>query len=194
MILYGIIIAVGMALIVLFNALFGAPALGFSVLYAVIATVVNTVAVILVDGLFAFLLRRLPEKWFSHKRKFFTVSRREKNFYEKLGIKKWKEKVPELGGFTNLHKNKIEHPYDNVYLTRYLREACYGVIIHIVTIFTGFFIIFICPLKYWFCFGFPVAAVNAVLNVLPAFVLRYNTYKLNILYTRNERRAEQTAP
>lgn len=188
MILYGVVILTCMSVIALLNALFAAPVMGFSTLYAVLATVINTVAVILLDGLFAFLLRRLPEKWFSHKRKFFTVSRREKNFCEKLGIKKWKDKIPELGGFTGLHKNKIDAPHDNAYLTRYLREACYGFVIHVVTCFTGFLIIFICPLRYWFCFGLPVALVNAVLNVLPALVLRYNTFKLNILYTRNERR------
>ena len=64
--------------------------------------------------------------------------------------------------------------------------------IHLVTVFTGYLIIFICPLRYWLCFGFPIATVNAVLNVLPIFVLRYNTYKLNVLYLRNERRNMRT--
>lgn len=189
MILYGGIILFCMAVIALINALFAAPVFGFSTLYAILATVIGTVAVIAVDGLFAFLIRRLPNKLFSHKRKAFSVSLKEKNFYEKLSIRKWKDKIPELGGFTDLHKSKIERPYDNEYLDRYLLEACYGYIIHIVTIFTGFAIIFIFPLKFWFCFGLPIAVVNAVLNILPAFVLRYNTYKLKILYKRNEQRA-----
>ena len=192
MILYGIIILVCMALIALFNALFAVPMFGFSVLYAALATVILTAAVIALDGLFAFLIRRLPEKFFSHKRTFFTVSQKEKLRYEKLGIRKWKDKIPELGGFTGLRKNKIDRPYDNAYLSRYLTEACYGVTIHLVTVFTGYLIIFICPLRYWLCFGFPIATVNAVLNVLPIFVLRYNTYKLNVLYLRNERRNMRT--
>lgn len=189
MILYGGIILCCMAVIALINALFAAPVFGFSVPYAILATIIGTVAVIAVDGLFAFLIRRLPRKLFLHKRKAFAVSLREKNFYEKLGIRKWKDKIPELGGFTNLHKSKIESPYDNGYLDRYLLEACYGYIIHIVTIFTGFAVIFLYPLAYWYCFGLPIAVVNAVLNILPAFVLRYNTYKLKILYKRNETRA-----
>ena len=78
MILYGIIILVCMALIALFNALFAVPMFGFSVLYAALATVILTAAVIALDGLFAFLIRRLPEKFFSHKRTFFTVSQKEK--------------------------------------------------------------------------------------------------------------------
>ncbi len=188
MLLYGAIIAVCMALIAAFNALFAAPAFGFSLAYSVLATVINTAAVIALDGLFAFIIRRLPNKWFSHEKKFFSVSLKEKNFYEKLKIKKWKDKIPELGGFTKFSKGKIEKPFDNEYLSRYLLEACYGFVIHIVTVFTGFAIIFICPLRYWFCFGLPVAFVNAVLNVLPAFTLRYNTYKLCVLYKRNEKR------
>ena len=192
MILYGAIILVCMALIAVFSALFGGPALGFGAGYAVICTVLSTAAVIALDGLFAFLLRRLPEKWFMYTRRFFTVSARGARFYEKLGIRKWKNKIPELGGFTGLRKNKIDRPYDNAYLSRYLTEACYGVMIHLVTVFTGYLIIFICPLRYWLCFGFPIATVNAVLNVLPIFVLRYNTYKLNVLYLRNERRNMRT--
>ena len=194
MILYGIVIFVCMAIIMKLNAIFAISVFGFPLRYTVLATIINTAAVIVLDGIFALLIRRLlPKKWFSHEKKFFNVSLKEKKFYEKIGIKSWKDKIPELGGFTNLKKSKIENPYDNEYLSRYLLEACYGVVIHIVTIFTGFLIIFICPLKYWLCFGFPVAFVNAVLNILPVFVLRYNTYKLKILYRRNEKRAAAIA-
>lgn len=190
MILYGVVIFVCMAIIMKLNAIFAIPVFGFSVSYAVLATIINTVAVIVLDGIFALFIRRIfPERWFNHENKFFTVSLKEKKFYEKIGIKSWKDKIPELGGFTKLKKSKIENPYSNEYLSRYLLEACYGVIIHIVTAFTGFLIIFICPLEFWLCFGFPVAFVNAVLNVLPVFVLRYNTYKLKILFKRNEKRA-----
>lgn len=188
MILYCAVIILGMAAISALNIFFGAPAFGYSYLYCVLATVINTAAVILTDGVFAFIIRRLPQKWFDFRKKTFTVPQKEKRFYEKIGIKKWKDKIPELGGFTKFSKSKISDPFNNEYVGRYLLEACYGTVIHYVTCFTGFLIIFICPLKYWFCFGFPVAIVNAVLNLLPAFTLRYNTYKLNVLYKRNERR------
>lgn len=59
-------------------------------------------------------------------------------------------------------------------------EACYGEVIHFVCIFVGFFIIFCMPLKYWLCFGLPVAIVNALLNLPSVFILRYNFYKLKI--------------
>lgn len=193
MILYGIAIFIGMALTALFNALFAAPHFGFSITYAVLATIIHTVAVIAVDGVFAFIIRRLPSKAFGHERKFFNVSLREKNFYEKrLGIKKWKDKIPELGGFTNFSKGSIDKPRDNEYLARYLLEADYGQIIHLITAFTGFLIIFICPLEMWYCFALPVAAINAILNIMPFFVLRYNSYKLKILFRKNERQTQQS--
>ena len=184
MILYGAIILVCMALIAVFSALFGGPALGFGAGYAVICTVLSTAAVIALDGLFAFLLRRLPEKWFMYTRRFFTVSAREARFYEKLGIRKWKNKIPELGGFTHFHKNKIADPRNPAYLTRYLLEADYGMAIHLCTAVTGCLIVFLCPLRYALCFGVPVGFVNAVLNLLPFFTLRYNAFKLRRVLNR----------
>lgn len=192
MILYGLIILICMIIIAVLNGIFAAPVFGFSWLYACLATVINTAAVIAIDAIFVLIIRKLlPEKLFSYKKKFFTVSVKEKRFYEKIGIKRWKCKVPEIGCFTDLKKSKIEKPRDNEYISRYLLEACYGVVIHIVDVFAGFLIIFICPLRYWLCFGLPIALINTVLNVPSIFVLRYNTYRMKILYGLNERRTAE---
>lgn len=161
------------------------PVLGLSVLAAV--------AAIAVDGLFAFLIRRLPAKWFAHDKKIFRVSAREKKFYEKLKIRKWKDKIPELGQFTDFHKNHIADPKNNAYLERYMLEAAYGEVIHFVGLFAGFLVIFFFPLRYWYCLGLPVAIVNILLNLPSVFILRYNFYKLKILYAANERKAFRTA-
>lgn len=161
------------------------PVLGLSVLAAV--------AAIAVDGLFAFLIRRLPAKWFAHDKKIFRVSAREKKFYEKLKIRKWKDKIPELGQFTDFHKNHIADPKNNAYLERYMLEAAYGEVIHFVGLFAGFLVIFFFPLRYWYCLGLPVAIVNILLNLPSVFILRYNFYKLKILYAANERKALRTA-
>jgi hypothetical protein len=135
----------------------------------------------------------LPEKWFGHERRFFQVSAKEKKFYEKLKIRKWKDKVPELGQFTNFHKNKVAEPRNNVYLERYMLEAAYGEVIHLAGCFLGFVIIFFYPLKYWLCFGFPVAVINLIMNILPYFILRYNFYKMKVLYRSNERKQRRAA-
>lgn len=188
MILYGSIIFVCVCLLTGVNAVFAAPRFGVSFWFILGAVLINVVAVIAVDGLFAFLIRRLPEKWFGHERRFFQVSAKEKKFYEKLKIRKWKDKVPELGQFTNFHKNKVAEPRNNVYLERYMLEAAYGEVIHLAGCFLGFVIIFFYPLKYWLCFGFPVAVINLIMNILPYFILRYNFYKMKVLYRSNERK------
>lgn len=193
MILYGSIIFVCVCLLTGVNAVFAAPRFGVSFWFILGAVLINVVAVIAVDGLFAFLIRRLPEKWFGHERRFFQVSAMEKKFYEKLKIRKWKDKVPELGQFTNFHKNKVAEPRNNVYLERYMLEAAYGEVIHLAGCFLGFVIIFFYPLKYWLCFGFPVAVINLIMNILPYFILRYNFYKMKVLYRSNERKQRRAA-
>lgn len=160
--------------------------------YVLLAVFLNVVAVIAVDGIFAAAIRRLPKKWFSHDKSFFKVSAKEKKFYEKLKIRRWKDKVPELGQFTNFRKNRIDDPHNNEYLERYMLEAAYGEVIHLAGIFFGFVIIFFYPLKYWLCFGFPVAFINALMNLPSFFILRYNFYKLKILYASNERRQRRS--
>lgn len=170
------------------------PALGFAPWFLpmpwfiVLSVIINVAAVIAVDGLFAFIIRRLPAKWFNHKKKIFIVSPREKRFYEKIKIRKWKDYVPELGQFTNFSKNQIAEPKNNVYLDKYFLEACYGEVIHFASIFLGFIIIFFYPLQYWLCFGFPIAIANALMNIPSFCILRYNSTKLRVLYESNERR------
>ena len=193
MILYGSIIFVCVCLLTGVNAVFAAPRFGVSFWFILGAVLINVVAGIAVDGLFAFLIRRLPEKWFGHERRFFQVSAKEKKFYEKLKIRKWKDKVPELGQFTDFHKNKVAEPRNNVYLERYMLEAAYGEVIHLAGCFLGFVIIFFYPLKYWLCFGFPVAVINLIMNILPYFILRYNFYKMKVLYRSNERKQRRAA-
>ena len=118
-----------MAIIVLCNAIALPPALGFSIIELVIWTTVCTISVIIIDGIFATIVRRLlPLKWFSTEKKGFVAGKRERRFYEKIGIKKWKEKVIELGVFTSFRKNKIAEPNNVEYIRRYIIEANFGIV------------------------------------------------------------------
>ena len=115
--------------------------------------------------------------------------KKEKNFYSKLKIKAWKDMVPELGGFTSFHKNKLESESDLVYLERFIIEANYGVVIHIANAILGALIVFIpfcnSPSVY-----IPVIAVNLILSTLPVFILRYTSYTLLRLYNRSIRKSQ----
>ncbi|MBE6608369.1 MAG: hypothetical protein E7633_07420 [Ruminococcaceae bacterium] len=160
---------------------------GYGLPYIILMPPVSTVAVIAVDGIAAFIIRRLPEKWFSIGSSLSVVSKKECEIYTKLGVRKWREKVPELGIFTGFHKNHVAEPNSNEYLKRFILEANYGVVIHVMCVPIGFLIIFLCPIGHAPLIGIPVALVNAALNLLPAMTLRYNIPKLLALYRRNER-------
>ena len=159
-------------------------------LSVILAVLLSVVAVIAVDGVFALIIRRLlPKKWFGKDRKFFLVSKRECRFYEKIGIKKWKDHILELGCFTAFSKSKLSDPKNNEYIERFLLESNYGLVIHLVCSVVGFSIIFLFPLAFALNFGVPVAAANVILNLISAAILRYNTPKLQTLYRYNERTA-----
>ena len=187
--MYYLIILLCMAAISVLDLLFAAPAFGFDVPFILLTVCLNVVAVIAVDGISAFVVRwLLPKKWFGTDRKGFAAGKKESRFLERVGIKKWKDKIPELGGFTSFHKNKIADPKNNEYVSRYITEANFGVAVHLAGIVCGFFISFLYPLEYCLCFGLPVAFVNAVYNGLSLAILRYNLPKLHTLYRINEKR------
>ncbi len=138
--------------------------------------------VMLVDAVVATVARLLPAKCADHENKIFKVSPKEKKFYEKLKIRLWKDRVPEIGQFTGFRKNKLDDPKSVEYLDRFLLESCYGEIGHFCSIFIGFVILFasfVTPM--WFAISIPVAFVNAFLNIPSFCILRYNSYKLEVL-------------
>lgn len=158
-------------------------------------TALATVIVILVNALTATLCRMLPEKCADRDLKFFQVSPKEKKFYEKLKIRKWKDKIPEIGQFTGFRKNKIVDPKSAEYLERFLLEICYGQLCHLVSCFTSFLILLLFPLyRYWLAASIAVSLVSVALNLLPTFTLRYNSYKLRVLHKsvlKKEQREEK---
>lgn len=151
---------------------------------ALFYTVCATAAVVLLDALTATLCRAFPKKWVPETAKIFKVSAREKRFYEKLKIRKWKDKVPEIGHFTGFRKNKIADPKNPAYLERFLLECRYGEVVHFASCPVGFLILLPLPFlpAYFWAIALPVAIVNTCLNLPSLFILRYNSYKLSILY------------
>ena len=148
--------------------------LGFTALAAVL--------VIAIDALVATVCRLLPKRFADSSDTFYQVTQKEKKFYEKLKIRKWKDKIPEIGHFTGFRKNKIADPQSVEYIERFLLEACYGELGHLWIMPIGFVILALFFIsETWIALAVPVAIINAILNLLPVFVLRYNRYKLEIL-------------
>jgi len=145
-------------------------------------TAFATVLVILVDAVVATVSRLLPEKCANHEYRIFAVSAKEKKIYEKLKIRLWKDKIPEIGHLTGFRKNQLDDPKSVEYVERFLLESCYGEIDHFLSILVGFVILLFYPLTpLWLPISICVAIINAILNVPSLLVLRYNSYKLEIL-------------
>ncbi len=182
MLLYLTIIAVAVlfisAVAALITSLNYLPILGFTALAAVLAMAVN--------GLTATICRLLPTKCANAEKKIFRVSAKEKKFYEKIKIRKWKDKVPEIGQFTGFRKNKLDDPKSVEYLDRFLLETAYGEIGHFTSFFTSFLILLLFPIyELWLAVAIPVAVVAALFNIPSFVILRYNSYKLRVLRESN---------
>ena len=155
-------------------------------------TWIGVVLSIVIDGTVCGIVRGLPKKVARHDKKIFTVSAKEKKFYEKLKIRKWKDKIPEIGHFTGFRKNKVADPKSVEYVERFLMEACYGEVGHFYSLFLGFLILLLFPIhEAWLAISIPVAVVNFLLNLPTIFVLRYNCYKLEILRASNLKKKER---
>ena len=77
-------------------------------------------------------------------------------------------------------------------LNRFLIECNKGVIVHICDIVFGFLLLAIPPYKWTLCVALPVAIVNAILNILPIMVLRYNVPKLQVAKLRLQKKTSQS--
>lgn len=191
MLFYILTILVGTVAIILGNT-FAVPFEWQNLLWNSINTVTGVVAIIALDGLFAFLIRRaLPKSWFMHGKRVFEVKKGERDFYNKIKIKAWKDKVPELGGFTGFHKSEFKSSQSAEYLGRFIMEANFGEVIHLENALFGFAICFI-PWCSAPSIWIPIYCVNFVLSMLPVFILRYTTYTLNRLYKKQSQKEKPT--
>lgn len=192
MVLYLSIIFVAMAIISILNICLGTYTFDNYQLWVVMAVVLSTVVEIAISGFFSALTEYTPDKWYKPHRKFYQVSKKEQRFYEKLGIKRWKDLVLELGALGGFRKNKL-NGNSSQYMHKFMVESVKGMLGHIMDMIMGFAVIFVLPMKYALRIGLPVAIVGCFLNLLPTLVLRYNLPKLNAAYVRAKRTEERAA-
>lgn len=177
--LYLMIIIFGTLLVGVMDGLFFASSFFEGIVYAIL----TTVSIIAIDGVLAFVIRRLPESWFSHGKMIFAVSKKEREFYRAIKINSWKDYIPELGGFTDFHKNELKSGNDREYLERFIFESNYGVVIHLSNAVLGMFIVYL-PFAQRISIWLPIFIINFILSVLPLMILRYHLPVLERLYCR----------
>ncbi len=188
--LYIVIVLICWAVITLVCGL----ALPCGFLQAFLITVLATAAVVVLDAAVATVSRLLPAKWLPATANIFKVGAKEKRFYEKLHIRKWKDKIPEIGHFTGFRKNELGDTKSLAYIERFLLESRYGEVGHFVSCLIGFLIVIPFPFlpAEWWVIALIVAIVNVFLNLPSLFILRYNSYKLEILYQSTKKKQKNT--
>lgn len=160
-----------------------------SFLYVLKIAGITLLIVIAIDSIIAAIVHAVPEKKINPFKKYYKTSKKERVFYEKLGVRKWKDLIPESGKYLcHFSKTNVEKPTNNEYVLKFLKETCYAEIMHLISIFLGFIPIVFMPLK--LSVVLPIALVNAFLQTLPVIVQRYNRVRLISLYNFNQRKQE----
>ena len=156
--------------------------------YIVIAVVWCTALQFVFDGIIAIIINKMPDRWFSVDNPLYDVSEFEKNFYQKLKVKKWKDKVWELGALGGFSKKNLKET-SHEHFEKFVIECNKGVLTHRLSYPIGFIAMLtlfnVCSLTV----ALPVAIVNLFLNILPTIVLRYNTHKLKSILERMKRKS-----
>lgn len=182
--LYLSIIGIAMLVISLVNIIFGTA----SWYYIVIAVIWCTALQFAIDGIFAIIINKMPDKWFGVDNRAYYVSKKETKLYKKLKVRKWKDKIWELGGLGGFSKKTLLTPNSPEYIEKFIIECNKGVLTHRIGYFVGFLAMLTLPNICAFTIALPIAIVNLFLNILPTIALRYNTPMLISMLKRLKRK------
>ena len=154
----------------------------------IILVLVCTALQFALDGLVAIIINKLPDKFFGTENPLYYVSETEKKLYKKLKVRKWKDKVWELGGLGGFSKKKLAKPDSAEYIEKFIIECNKGVLTHRLSYPKGFLPMLFIPGVCAFSIALPIATVNLFLNILPTMALRYNTPKLKTMLQRMKKK------
>ena len=76
MITYLIIILICSTVVAIVNIITNPSQIGFY--WYIIALIAYIILAVIIDGIVAFIIRKLPERWFDENKKIFTLSKKEK--------------------------------------------------------------------------------------------------------------------
>ncbi len=149
-----------------------------------------TAAEFALDGLIAIIINKLPDRLFGIDNPLYAVSDAEKNFYKKIKVRLWKDKVWELGGLGGFSKKYLAEPDSPEYIEKFIIECNKGVLTHRLSYPIGFLPMLLIPNVCSLSVALPIAVVNLFLNILPTLALRYNTPKLKMILKRMKKKSE----
>lgn len=119
-------------------------------------------------------------QWFDPNRRFFTVSDWEMRVFRKIGLPKWKDRLPQFN--TEFDKRHLKSGRDTAYLDRFLFITCRAEVIHYVIGVLGWVSLGFCLLSAnrtaWLIRYAVIALVIQLANLPFAWIQRYNRKRL----------------
>lgn len=154
---------------------------------------------ILVNGVFALVVRSFPQSWFDPRRALYRPRRGEQRLYRRLRINRWKGRLPDCGWMTGFSKSRValsgNAAADSRFLQTFITETCMAELGHLLMGPLGFLSLLAAPLwpgqpPGWL---WPLLCVVAILHLLFQLALvlaqRFNRprlMKLQALLTASE--------
>lgn len=155
----------------------------FSLTEALCGPMIINAFVLIFMGIITLILRIfVPTKAWNYNSKLFRVSKKEFEFLKKLKVKKWKDKVPEMGKTGGFPKDKVRS-FEIKYLERFLQETCFAELMHAIASITPFLTLFFVKTTS-LIYVLPILIINFVLHILPCIIQRYVRFKLAKIYEK----------
>ncbi len=183
--IFSIVAFVGTVISIVLGLTIGVNVLGFTDGF-ILRSVANTLLILAgVNILCAICFQNLLINRINPLNKHYSVQPWEEKIYLKLGVRKWKDKIPELGKlFAGFDKSQIGDKSNNDHVLYFISQTITAEYIHSFSAVLGLLAIFAC-LQTWHIVGIPLLLANTIINVMPVMVQRYNRPKLMKLYLRN---------
>lgn len=134
-------------------------------------------------GLMTHLPAAVQRRWFDHRRRRFAVSEREMAWYRKIGLPRWKDRLPQFN--SDFDKRHLRRDLSAGYLEEFIFVTCRAEAIHTGIFPLGYLSLLSCLLCDDPAANLPLFAAIAtfvgVCNLPFALIQRYNRSRLEKL-------------
>lgn len=148
-----------------------------------ILTVVNVFKCVAISCfpsiIISIVVKLLPKRLFSPNNPLFKVFKFENKVLTFLGVKNWKDKVPDAGAYLDkFSKRNLSEPKNKEYIDKFVQESIYAESVHNLSILWGIISLKLLSKDIRCKIGIPVVIINTFLHGLPVLIQRYLRPKL----------------
>ncbi len=126
--------------------------------------------VMLPAGVFLFVGRALPKKFFNDNNKLFIVGNFKNKICNISKVKLWKDLIPVGGRIAGFRLNKLTCPNNIEYLDRFIYESCFAEWLHFTAFVWSFIAIFLLPKNLLFKMTLPISLLFAYQNITSVII------------------------